>query len=407
VARRAAAIDTQRSRDPELILVSAGDWGGDPGIVGMYRSRYLAGVMKDLGYTAVAVGERDLVHGLRVLRESAAGGLPIVCANLYQGDARVFPASVETKVRGARIGIFALLGEALREGDSLEVREPAAEGRATLRSLRDRCDYVILVAHMGREKLVRLIPELPGVDLVIRGHSVEGEKSGESCADTLGGVLEHLGVPVLYAGERARNIGSAVVSARGATAPAVVATALIHLDKSVGEDSARVEEVKKFQQEEGLRQRELLVGKALARDEATGRVRERYLGMEICNRCHADIMPGFVLSRHFKAFDTLKGKGEEANPKCLVCHTTGYGRPSGYDPAEVEKGAPYLRGVQCEACHGPGTMHARDGSYVVSARESCRACHTSQWSPHFDFETYWKRVAHRGAAGAPAEAPAR
>ena len=106
-------------------------------------------------------------------------------------------------------------------------------------------------------------------------------------------------------------------------------------------------------------------------------------------------MPRFVASRHFRALETLREHGAEANPECLACHATGYGRPTGYDPAAVKGGAPNLQGVQCEACHGPGTMHERDGSYVASARRSCRVCHTSKWSPDFDFDTYWKRVSHR------------
>jgi len=363
----------------------------------MSRSRFLETVMGELGYAAVALGERDLTYGLRTLRAFAESGLPIICANLYEGGRRAFPASVEKTVHGTKVGVFALLDEKPRELEGIELRDPAAEGRAVAAGLRKRCDYVILLAHMERGKLVQLIPNIPGVDLVIRGHSVEGEKTSESCVDTLGGVLENIGSPVLYAGERARNIGSAVVSAKKGGTRSVVASALIHLDKSVGEDPRFTAEVEKFQQEESLRQRELLISKTLARDETTGRVRERYLGMEVCNRCHGDLMPRFILSTHFKAFDTLKQKGEEANAKCLVCHTTGYGRFSGYDAEAETKGGPYLRGVQCESCHGPGTVHARDGSYVKSARESCRACHTSEWSPHFDYETYWNRVSHRAA----------
>jgi hypothetical protein len=397
VARRAAAIEEQRKIDPALLLFSAGDWSGAPGIIDMYRSRFLETVMTELGYTAIALGERDLTYGLRALRASAEAGLPVICANLYEGGRRVFPASIEKRVHGRKIGVFALLDEKPRDIEGVELRDPAVEGRAVAAELARRCDYVILLAHMDREKLVKLIPTLSGVDLVIRGHAVEGEKTNKGCVDTLGGVLEHIGIPVLYAGERARNIGSAVVSATRHGASSIIASTLIHLDKSVADDPQFAARVVEFQQEESLRQRELLITKTLARDEATGRVRERYLGMEICRRCHADIMPGFVLSKHFTAFDALKHKGEETNPQCLACHTTGYGRFSGYDPEAEKQGAPYLRGVQCEACHGPGTMHARDGSYVASARAACTTCHTSQWSPRFDYETYWKRVSHRAA----------
>ena len=363
----------------------------------MYRSRFLAQVMKDLHYDAAAVGERDLTFGLVTLRDEAKAGPPIICANLYAEGARAFAPSVVRKVGGVKVGVFALLGEEPRDLEGFEIKDPAAEGRVVLAKLRKECDYVILLAHMDRPKLLALIPKLRGVDLVIRGHYVEGEKAHESCVDTLVGVLEKAEVPILFAGQQARNVGSVAISVKRGGGGAVTANRLIRLGADVGEDTSFAARVGSFMSEESLRERQILLNKSLTRDESTGRIRERYLGYQICGRCHDDLVPRYLLTRHFKAFDTLREKGKETSPDCLACHTTGYGKFGGYDAKAEEEGGPYLRGVQCEACHGPGTTHARDGSYVRSARASCTVCHTLQWSPHFDYETYWKRVSHRGS----------
>ena len=384
----------KRRLDPQLLLLGAGDFSGEAGALEMYRSRFLSQTMIEMKYDAVAVGERDLGFGLSALKADAEAGLPLICANLYEGNKRLLPPFVTKKIRGAKVGIFALLGEKPRELAELELRDPAGEGRAVLDELRKECDFVILLAHMERGKLLDLLPALTGVDLVIRGHMAVGDTVRENCADTLGSAVESVRKTVLFAGDRGRNIGFAVIAAHGDEKPLIVESRLIHLDRDVADDPDMVEEVKKYREEEGLMRKKIQLNKNLTRDAATGRIVDRYLGIEMCRRCHADIMPRFVSSKHFRAFETLRQRDASTKAECVACHTTGYGRPGGYDPETEQKGAPYLQGVQCEACHGPGTLHARDGSYVKSARESCRVCHTAKWSPDFEFESYWKRASH-------------
>ncbi len=408
MARRAAKINELRLRDAELLLLSAGDFSAEPGIVEMYRSRFLSRTMVALGYDAVAVGERELNHGIRTLKAEAEEGLPLICANLFEGGERVFPPYIVKKAHGKRIGILALLGAPPRETRGLEIRDPASEGREVIEELRGRTDCIILLAHMGREELAHVLPALEGVDIVIRAHAAGIEQEAGDCADTTGGHFENAAKPILFAGDRGRKIGLAAVAAAGGDRPALVERRLFDLDSSVPDDSSTAERLRSFLDGEGERRRELSLSRALSREEGTGRVLERYLGVDVCARCHGELMPRFTLSRHSRAMGTLRARGEETNPVCLPCHTTGYGRPTGYSPETETKGAPYLQGVQCEACHGPGTMHERTGAYAEAGRKSCRACHTSKWSPEFDYEASWRRAAHCGkladsasAAGAP------
>jgi hypothetical protein len=376
------------------MLLSAGDFHGEPGIIETYRSRFLARTMVHMGYGAVAVGERDLNHGIRALKEDEEAGLPVICANLYERDARIFPPYVIRKIHGAKVGIMALLGEKPRELAGIELRDPAVEGRSVLDNLRRKCDCVILLAHMERDRLLEILPSLGGVDLVIRGHTIEGERANENCTDTLLVAAENPALRIFFAGDRGRNLGLVAIADSELAGLRVVESKLIYLDRSITDDPATAHELAAYRAEESVKQRELRLSKLLERDESTGGLIERYLGVEVCRRCHADMERGFVGGAHFRAFETLRERGEEANPQCLACHATGYGKSTGYDPKTEKNGAPYLQGVQCEACHGPGTLHARNGSMVKTARESCRGCHTSKWSPDFDFETYWKRAGH-------------
>lgn len=396
MARRVTGIAIERERDPDLLLISAGDFFGGKGIIDMLRARYLSEKMIEMGYDAVALGERELAHGPKPVVEQVENDLPFICANLYRDGETFLPPSIVKRVRGWKVGMFALLGEEPRELGEFELRDPVIEGaRAVERLEEEGCDLIIMLAHMNRERLVEILPGLSGVDIVIRGHSRGLGDAAESCADSVGGAFETIGVPVFFAGDRGRILGKVALSP-GEDGAFSMQSDLIYLDDSVAEDSTAVADLKAYFTAEAEQRREMQMNEFLSRDQATGAMRERYLGQEACDRCHAGLIGRLAVTRHFRAYETLLQRGEERNESCLSCHTTGFGRYSGFDPAWEEKTGKNLRGVQCEACHGPGTMHSREGAYIEMARNSCRRCHTSHWSPDFDFEIYWERLPHCG-----------
>jgi formate-dependent nitrite reductase cytochrome c552 subunit len=162
-----------------------------------------------------------------------------------------------------------------------------------------------------------------------------------------------------------------------------------------------------------------------------------YAGAESCKKCHLKQYKSWKETKMAKAFDTLKpGEAKEAkekwkldpakdytqDEKCLTCHTTGYGKPGGY-PAigaawsdEQKKLAEARQGVQCETCHGPGSLY---GPYkkehkeykwaevaalgqIKSDEAACAACHSKD-SPtiaadaKFEFEKEIKEEKERAA----------
>lgn len=377
-----------------MLLLSAGDFYAKSGIAELYRSRFVSSMMIELGYSAVAVGENELGYGLRAILEDAEAGLPVICANLYRDGERLFPPFIIKNVRGNRIGIFAIIDEYPKEQESIEIRDPVSEGAQILSELESECDYTILLAHMRKEKLIDILPAFEGVDLVIRGHAEKGAKVSDDCADDLGGQFDDLGLPVLYAGEKGKAVGLAVLAPGGKGRAVLTDTTLVHLGKDMPRDEEMADRMKKFGAEEGARLREMSLSEFLSRDAVTGKIRERYLSISVCSRCHYELTAEFMTTPHFRAFNRLTVAGEETNPSCLQCHTTGYGHFSGYSIKAEEGGGLDLRGVQCEACHGPGTLHTRDGKYKANARASCRACHTPQQDPDFDLMERMKGVRH-------------
>jgi hypothetical protein len=129
--------------------------------------------------------------------------------------------------------------------------------------------------------------------------------------------------------------------------------------------------------------------------EEVERPKPEYVGAGKCKVCHLVVFNSWSKTSHASALSSLKPE-EKGNQHCLRCHTTGYGQ-SRYEP---RPGLSNLAGVQCEACHGPGSLYSRSsvmrntelsGAFGLASIDSstCTACH-NQESPTFKGFAYRK-----------------
>ena len=120
-----------------------------------------------------------------------------------------------------------------------------------------------------------------------------------------------------------------------------------------------------------------------------------YVGAEVCMACHVNTRAFVQADLHSHAWLTLEKKGKTRDLDCVLCHSTGFGRPGGSGFGNIET----FKNVQCEACHGPGSLHvgapAAGAKSQLNARpgeEVCLGCHTPEHAPRFDFGMYRKRL---------------
>ena len=78
-----------------------------------------------------------------------------------------------------------------------------------------------------------------------------------------------------------------------------------------------------------------------------------YLGWKACAECHEDVASSWQKTRHALAFEHLKNDGKEGVPGCVRCHVVRFDEDGGFIDMDL---TPELAGVQCESCHGPGTV---------------------------------------------------
>lgn len=138
----------------------------------------------------------------------------------------------------------------------------------------------------------------------------------------------------------------------------------------------------------------------------------KYLGNKRCVPCHVNIQKEkhifdhWEKTGHAKATDSLP-EDKKADPECLVCHSTGFGKDGGMTVEMAKKGDKTMAGVQCEGCHGPGGAHMtapaakKKETQDKPTKETCEKCHTEThpggdvpgWTK-FNFEEAMKKVAH-------------
>ena len=116
-----------------------------------------------------------------------------------------------------------------------------------------------------------------------------------------------------------------------------------------------------------------------------------YVGMEACKGCHEKEYTSFTthskMGSSFRGITRMKkGLTGEEMKKCYECHTTGYGKPGGFK-SEVE--TPDFKNLGCEACHGPGSGHAKSGDPKEIKRhldtKDCETCHAKDRVAAFNY----------------------
>ncbi len=122
---------------------------------------------------------------------------------------------------------------------------------------------------------------------------------------------------------------------------------------------------------------------------------QTYVGVKRCSACHFKQFMNWKKTKHAtEAWDGVPAQ-YRTSAECLPCHSTGYGRPTGF---KDEASTPNLKGNTCESCHGPGSIHeeickpflnvkklspeqekaARDSIYKILPGNVCVACHITK-----------------------------
>lgn len=184
--RLAYVADSLRAIYPDLLLVSGGDnqTGNPINDQAEQRGMPIIKLMDRVGFDASALGNHEFdVSAVQMRRNLEMSRCAYLCANAIHKDS-TYPMrknEVLTLPNGLRLGLSSLLyinpsgypdshpmnTEGFRFYDPIEV------GRQEFESLRQKCDVLVFLTHLGLEWDKKLAEALPrgGADAIVGGHS--------------------------------------------------------------------------------------------------------------------------------------------------------------------------------------------------------------------------------------------
>ena len=396
LARRASFGDSIRREYSQVLVVDGGNFFpenddphyGDDAV-------FLMDAMKLLGTDAVGIGEHELRYGFSFLKVNATRiGTPVVCANLLMkaSGKPAFAPYLIRQVGSVKVGIFGLMSDKVAYGpsaDSLTVEEPTATARRVLAEMKKKgATVTVLLSQLGKVESEDLAASVDGIDALIIGHASTLLMKGRVIKNTV----------ACYGGEQAQYMGRTILTLDAAHRQTAGECDVYMMGPEVVNEPGMLKLVKSFEDGFNEKMRKIDQETAAKREAAKGDDNpDRFLGAELCVRCHESEGEQWKTTAHALAWQTLVDAKKDATPECVTCHVVGYRKPGGF--AALDDAA-RLGNVQCENCHGMGTMHdSFPATRPVVREEVCADCHQGEHDPEWNWEKKRAMIVHSNMTG--------
>ncbi|MCY1082126.1 5'-nucleotidase [Archangium lansingense] len=191
LSRRKTAIEAERALGLPVVLMDAGnalfrETGRLEAALVQQKAELILEQMEAQGTVAMAVGERDLSHGLAYLQKAtrARKKMKLLSANLVDKAGKApFAASMVVEAGGLKVGVVGVSPEGSPAGEpGLKGRPPVETALAEARKLRQtkKVDVVVVLAAVPYQQAVKmaLLAE-DAVDFVVQSHDAKGIGIGE------------------------------------------------------------------------------------------------------------------------------------------------------------------------------------------------------------------------------------
>jgi 5'-nucleotidase len=183
------------------------------------EGKAIVAAMNIVGYDALTLGNHDFDHGVEVVKARASEAkFPFLAANLIEQATSKPPAWVKPyiikEVAGIRFGIIGLTNSGTpaisSKASELQVFKFVNEVDALkqiLPEVKGKSDLIIVLSHNGLDREEQLAREVPGIDVVISGHSHAVQNQSKLVGNAI----------VVHAGYKAQFVGRLELKVNPAT----------------------------------------------------------------------------------------------------------------------------------------------------------------------------------------------
>ena len=251
IARAASVIGYERTVDPNLLLLHAGDISiGDLFFNKNFQVPELTW-MSMIGFDAMAVGNHEfdltpdvLLGSLQYVFPAPSDAFPLLGANIDASalpdlDQYIYDYTVKD-IGPVKVGIFGLItpetnilsqpAPVVIEDDITEIMNTAGTNAYILRYV-ENCDVVILLSHLGVEFDMAVAANVPGIDVIIGGHDHNKYAAPLAIPNPLGGTTW-----IAQAGSNYMYVGKMHLTIDAGGNIGLLDYTLIPLDENVPED---------------------------------------------------------------------------------------------------------------------------------------------------------------------------
>ena len=387
LSRRDATISSIKKTEKNVLLLENGDIVGGTGRQEELKYKTAISAMNVMGYTALNVGEKDILLGIDYLKGiEKTAQFPILSCNLYTQTGNIFtPSLIKTFKEGdseLRIAIIGIISKEFENplkniNKEICIEEPANVLKPLLKNLSKQSDIIILLAHVGKEEAEKLAKEFPEIDIMVYSHYGDMPLAYPSKVEN---------TIILNSGQQGKNIGklNIIFDTNGIVLERK--HEIIPLGKNIP-DSPEISKLLASYQE--IVEKENLLTGVEKKPSPDG----EYRGNIACELCHPDEELKWEKTRHAKAYESLVTKKHHSDPECVKCHVIGFEYTTGF---KNFYDTPGLANVGCESCHGPGSRHIEDDqkAYGEVNQTDCQRCHIGEHSPDFNYDRYYEKIRH-------------
>lgn len=171
------------------LLLDAGDAISSGNITYKPGGEPILDLMSDAGYDAMTVGNREFHFSQAgFCAKVGRARFPVLCANVRaKGAETKLPVVgyIERAVGGVRVTVFGLTVPMItermlsRKVSSYVFDDPLKTAESLVPSLRAGCDLLICLSHIGLARDREMADRVPGIDLIIGGHTHALLETGE------------------------------------------------------------------------------------------------------------------------------------------------------------------------------------------------------------------------------------